>query len=391
MWSLGLQVLVISAVVSFLATPVAIRLGNTWGAVDLPGPRKVHTQPIPRVGGMSVFLGIAAGLAYGAFATGFLPGNLQEKGLHWGSLALAAFAVFVMGLVDDVHGLSFRWKFAVQIAAAVLVWQFGFRIESLAIPMSLGTVNLGILSAPVTVLWIVGVTNAINMIDGLDGLAAGMALICTTAVATIALYREQVAVTAASVAIVGSLVGFLRYNFSPARVFLGDSGSMLLGFLLAVLSIHANQKGATAVAVLAPVLVLGIPLLDTGLAILRRLYRLQKSRPGSIRGVPYLLRNATVVFLPDRAHLHHRLLDLGLSQRAAVIALYLGAVLTGFAALSLVILRNRVLAMGLLAILVGLLLVFWGFALAGRRPPSGPPPPGVWKTALGDPTATPPE
>lgn len=351
MWFLGAQVLLLSAAVSWVLTPLAIRLGRRWGALDQPGPRKIHTRPIPRVGGVAVFLGMMAGLVYAAFATGFLPASFHLKGLHWGSLAAAALFVFFLGLVDDLRGLSFRWKFAVQIAGSVAVWVCGFRIEGLSLPFVRGDVDLGVLSLFVTVLWIVGVTNAINLIDGLDGLAAGVALISTLAVAIIALYRGQIAVAAASLALVGSLVGFLPYNFAPARIFLGDSGSMLLGFVLAVLSIHANQKGATAVAVLGPILVLGVPLLDTGLAIARRLYRLGKGGDGGGSRVAYIARHATIVFLPDRSHLHHRLLEMGLSHKSAVLTLYLGATITALSALSLVLVKSPVLALMLLLVL----------------------------------------
>jgi UDP-GlcNAc:undecaprenyl-phosphate GlcNAc-1-phosphate transferase len=273
----------------------------------------------------------------------------------------------------------------------------------MSLPFGLGALEFGALSILVTVFWIVCVTNAINLIDGLDGLAAGLALICTTAVAVIALYRQQVAVTAASVALVGSLAGFLRYNFNPARIFLGDSGSMLLGFLLAVLSIHSNQKGATAVALLAPILILGIPLLDTSLAVLRRLYRLGKRGAISEHRLSYWLRHASIVFLPDRAHLHHRLLDVGLSQRAAVIVLYLGAVLSALSALALVIVKSPVLAVSLLLVLGLLFLAFLVLFLTTRPRAAGSDPAAgrrlvssrwlqnAWKPEFGDSTATPPE
>jgi UDP-GlcNAc:undecaprenyl-phosphate GlcNAc-1-phosphate transferase len=363
---LGLKVLALSALISWVVTPWVIALGNRWGAVDSPGPRKIHTEPVPRIGGISIFVAFMVGTSYAAFASGFLPSNFSVKGAYWGSLTAAALVIFLMGLVDDVRGLSFRWKFLVQIAAGLVVWAFGFRIELLALPFGLPVLDLGPFSVVVTLLWIVAVTNAINLIDGLDGLAAGMALISTTTVAVIALYGGRVAVTAAAVALVGSLLGFLPYNFSPARIFLGDSGSMLLGFLLAVLSIHASQKGATAIAVLAPILVVGVPLIDTGLAILRRLYRLGRTARENENRFVYFVRNATVIFLPDRGHLHHRLLDLGLSQRLAVLTLYLGAVLTALSALALVVVRGRGL-IGLLILVLFLLVTAFVALVAGFR------------------------
>src|SRR5262249_22590242 len=161
---------------------------------------------------------------------------------------------------------TFRTKFAVQIVAATAVWSAGFRIDALGLPGLLSDVTLGVWSLPVTVVWVVGVTNAFNLIDGLDGLAAGTALISTLTIAIAALQLDRVAVAALSVALAGSLIGFLRFNFNPAQIFLGDSGSMFLGFCLAVISIHGSQKNVAVVAVLVPFLLLGYPILDTAIA-----------------------------------------------------------------------------------------------------------------------------
>jgi UDP-GlcNAc:undecaprenyl-phosphate GlcNAc-1-phosphate transferase len=400
---LGLQVFAVSAATAWLVTPLVIRLGVRWGAVDLPGPRKVHVVPIPRIGGVSVFLAFFAGLIYGAFASGFLPTNFLTRGWYWGSLAAAAAAIFAMGLFDDARGLTFRWKFAIQILTASTVWAFGFRIENLALPFGLGVLELGPFSIVATVLWIVAVTNALNLIDGLDGLAAGLALISTVAVAVIAFYRNQVAVTAAAVALVGSLIGFLPFNFSPARVLLGDSGSMLLGFVLAVLSIHAGQKGTTAVAVLAPILVIGVPLMDTSLAVLRRLHRLGSSRDRGEGRVMHFFRHVTVVFHADREHLHHRLIDLGLSQRSAVMTMYVFAIVTALAALSLSLVHGRALALLLFAVLGCMVTAFLlALTVARRREhdrrtrdariaPVRTVPARSFKPVLRDTTASPPE
>jgi hypothetical protein len=205
------------------------------------------------------------------------------------------------------------------------------------------------------VLWIVGITNAVNLIDGLDGLAAGIALITTITLATIALAREQqsMGVAAISIVLAGSLIGFLRFNFNPARIFLGDSGSMFLGFVLAVISVRGSQKGATAVAVFVPLLVLGLPLLDTGLAVLRRLYRLGNHGGRTQNRLTYMLRNLNYVFLPDRGHIHHRLLDLGLGQRGAVMVLYGAALLLALAGYALTFKKNGIE----LALLLGGVLV----------------------------------
>lgn len=347
---LGLLTLVVSATTAWIVTPWVIRLAERLGAVDQPGPRKVHVLPVPRIGGVAVFLGFVAGLAFAAHATGNLL-HFPTVTVYWSVLAAAAAVMFLLGLVDDLRGLSFKVKFAVQIAAAAAVWWGGFRVEILAIPFVSQPFDLGVASLPVTVLWIVGVTNAINLLDGLDGLATGTALITTSAVAVIAVFREQTGAAAASVALVGSLMGFLRYNFNPARIFLGDSGSMFIGFILAVISIRGSQKGSTAVAVLAPLLVLGLPLIDTTMAIVRRAFRVGRVHRGAA-----FFRHLNHLFLPDRGHVHHRLIDVGMSHRGAVLALYGVATVLAAAALSSVFANSAVLAWLLLGLLAGTML-----------------------------------
>jgi UDP-GlcNAc:undecaprenyl-phosphate GlcNAc-1-phosphate transferase len=199
----------------------------------------------------------------------------------------------------------------------------------------------------------------VNLIDGLDGLATGIALMTAVAVATIAFVRMELGVTAASVALAGSLLGFLRYNFNPARIFLGDSGSMFLGFVLAVTSVRGSQKGPTAVAILVPLLVLGLPLLDTGLAVVRRLYRLGHRGAQTNGTLRYVLANFREVFLPDREHIHHRLLEAGLSQRRAVVVLYGVGSLFAFSAFLLVLLNSVWIALLLVGVLGTLLATFY--------------------------------
>jgi UDP-GlcNAc:undecaprenyl-phosphate GlcNAc-1-phosphate transferase len=347
---MGVETLLVSAIMTWVSTPLAIRFARWLGAIDRPGPRKIHTSPIPRLGGVPIFFGFLAGLTFAAYTTGYTQ-LVPVRLTYWTALAGAAFCMLILGVADDFLGLSFKSKFAVQLAAALTVWLWGFRIETITFPLGGAPLHMGWLSLPVTLLWIVGITNAINLIDGLDGLAAGCALITTTAVAVIALHGGRVAVTALSVALVGSLIGFLRFNFNPARIFLGDSGSMFLGFVLAVISIHGSQKGPTAVAVFAPLLILGFPILDTSLAIVRRLYRLGAEEARNDRRVTHVLRNIHHVFLPDRGHLHHRLLDLGLTQRAAVLSLYVIMISLALVALVNVVLNSVLVAGLLLAVL----------------------------------------
>lgn len=366
MWLIGVLTAAIAGVTTWLVTPSIVRMAHRVGAVDLPGPRKIHATPIPRVGGLAVFLGFVTGLIFAAFATGYVANEHLGRAGYWSALAVAAAAMLVLGLVDDIRPLSFQWKFAFQILAATAVWWAGFRIEVLGVPFVSAGVHLGWWSLPLTILWIVGITNAFNLIDGLDGLAAGTALITTAVVAIIALHGGRVAVSAISVALVGALAGFLRYNFNPARVFLGDSGSMFLGFAIAVISIHGSQKNVTAVAVLAPLLIMGYPILDTGIAIARRLNSIRVDAAGR-GGLRYMVRNVHRVFLPDRGHLHHRLLEAGMSHRGAVLSLYGSAIALAAAALVLVVTNSLSVAILLAGSLTVLTLAFFGLVLARAR------------------------
>jgi UDP-GlcNAc:undecaprenyl-phosphate GlcNAc-1-phosphate transferase len=353
----GIASLLVAMGVTWVVTPGVIRLASYFGALDRPGGRKTHASPVPRIGGLAVFAGFLAGMAFAAFATGNLL-TIPQTGVYWRGLAIAATGLLVVGLADDLYGLRYYWKFAAQILAAVYVWNCGFRIETISHPLG-GNLDLELLSFPLTLLWIVGITNAVNLIDGLDGLAAGIALITTVAVAVIAFAQGQLGVTATAVVLAGSLVGFLRFNFNPARIFLGDSGSMFLGFVLAVTSVRGSQKGPTVVAILVPLLVLGLPLLDTGLAVIRRLHRLRSRGLQSDNALRYMLSNLNQVFLPDRGHIHHRLMDLGLSHRGAVLTLYVVGGLFACAAFALVLFNSIFIASLLLGVLVLLMASFF--------------------------------
>ena len=366
MWLIGVLTAAVSCVTTWLVTPSIVRFAHRVGAVDQPGPRKIHVAPTPRVGGVAVFLGFAAGLTFAAFATGYVTNPQHARSGYWTILALSAAAVLILGIYDDIRQVSFQWKFLFQILAASAVWAAGFRVQMVGVPFLSDVVELGWLSLPLTVLWIVGITNAFNLIDGLDGLAAGTALITTTVVAVIAIHGGRIAVSAVSVALVGALVGFLRYNFVPAQIFLGDSGSMFLGFSIAVISIHGAQKNVTAVAVIAPLLIMGYPILDTGIAIARRLNNV-RTDAASQGGLSYMARNAYRVFLPDRGHLHHRLLETGMSHRGAVLSLYGAAMALAGAALVLVVTNSLVVAILLASTLTVLTMAFFAFVIARAR------------------------
>jgi UDP-GlcNAc:undecaprenyl-phosphate GlcNAc-1-phosphate transferase len=280
------------------------------------GARKIHGKAVPRLGGLAIVGGFYAPLcALLVYRTGLgfmlFADRARLLGLLGGGLAIAA-----LGLVDDLRGLGAGLKLLVQLSVALVLYQLGFRIEHLATPWGV-PVELGVLSLPITLLWIAGVVNAMNLIDGLDGLAGGVALFALGTTFAVAVFRAEPLMALFAAALAGSVAGFLFYNFNPASIFMGDTGSMFLGFILAASSIWTHQKSSTAVALLVPVVALGLPIADTLLAILRR----------ALRGQP--------LFSADREHIHHRLLALGLSHRQAVLVLYGACVVLGVAALLL--------------------------------------------------------
>jgi UDP-GlcNAc:undecaprenyl-phosphate GlcNAc-1-phosphate transferase len=356
---LGIVSMIVAMGVTFVVTPWVIRLAGRLGAIDLPGGRKTHATPMPRIGGVAVYLGFIAGLGTAAFLAGVLLDPPRVE-VYWQGAMLAATAIFLVGLIDDLWEISYRLKFAAQIACAVFVWYSGFRVEVVTSPLG-GGFELGWLSLPITVLWIVAITNAVNLLDGLDGLAAGTALITTVSIAIIGFAMNTLGITAACVALAGALIGFLRYNFNPARIFLGDSGSMFLGFVLAVATVRGSQKLPTTVIVLVPLLVLALPLIDTSMTVLRRLYRVTSDSRLADGTVRHLLGNLNRVFLPDRDHIHHRLIDTGLSHRRTVLTLYAVAVASACVAFVLTFVNSREIGFLLLGVLVGALAALLAF------------------------------
>jgi UDP-GlcNAc:undecaprenyl-phosphate GlcNAc-1-phosphate transferase len=298
-------------------TPLVRRLAKAWGVLDHAlSSRKIHGRPIPRLGGIAIVIAFYAPLlALTLFPTGigelFLAQRRHVIGLFGGGLVIA-----LLGLYDDLRGAGAGRKFVVQFAVAGALYYLGFRVDAVANPFG-DAIPLGWTSLPFTLLWIVGVINAMNLIDGLDGLAGGVALVAVITTFLISLQRGHPLMMLFSSALAGSIIGFLFYNFNPASIFMGDTGSMFLGFVLAVSAIQTNQKASTAVAVLIPGIALGLPILDTLLAIARR----------AIRGRP--------LFQADKEHIHHRLMARGLSHRQAVLVLYGFCLFLGAAALAL--------------------------------------------------------
>jgi len=305
-----------AGVTTLLVTPLVMRFAFARGILDLPGGRRVHAAAVPSLGGIAVFAGLLGGLlVFWGAAPGSTLSPVEGRFL-FGLLAGGA-CLFLAGVMDDVVGLRPAAKVGVQILAALAAYHFGFRIEVLAVGTQTD-LALGWLGLPLTVFWIVGVTNAFNLIDGLDGLATGVALVGLATITLVGGMLGSAPVVVAAACLAGALLGFARYNVNPARIFLGDSGSLFIGFMLAVLSVEAARRADGAVLALIPLFALALPLLDTSLAVARRW----------LRGTP--------ISAPDRRHVHHRLLAVGLTHRQAVLVMWSASLLLAFLGVCLV-------------------------------------------------------
>ena len=266
--------------------------------------RHVHGAPRPRLGGVAIYISfvVSVGIAFAANARH--PGAVPESSIKaLLAILLPGTLILALGIYDDVRSASPYTKFAVQALAASILYAGGMRID--ALPIFFGLRHLGFaVGLPLTVLWVIAITNAFNLLDGLDGLAAGSALFSTIVVFAVAVFSQRALVALLAIALAGAILGFLRYNFNPATIFLGDCGSLFIGFLLSAFALLGAQKSPTVIAVAIPVVSFGLPILDTAISVLRRF----------ISGKP--------LFLADREHIHHKLLDRGLSHRQVVIVLY---------------------------------------------------------------------
>ncbi len=297
---------VLAFILAFSATPIAKKIAFKIGAVDVPKDnRRMHKKPIARLGGLAI---VAAFLVSTLFtiASPFSGTGIMGIDKQFGGMLAGILIILAVGIVDDVKQLGAKIKFLFQILAAVIVVWSGTSITFVTNPLAAnGMSNLNpIISYIVTVLWIVGITNAINLIDGLDGLAAGVSSIASLSLFIVSVLRGEIETAMLTAALAGSALGFLPYNFNPAKIFMGDTGATFLGFTLGVVSIQGTLKQYTAIAIAIPLLVLGLPLFDTIFAILRRL--LQGKSP----------------MQADRGHLHHRLIDMGLSHKQSVVVMY---------------------------------------------------------------------
>ncbi|HWP82724.1 MAG TPA: hypothetical protein VNN76_08720 [Bacteroidota bacterium] len=308
------------AFLSFAVTPLVIAIAHRIGAIDLPNERKIHKHPMPRLGGLGIYFSMFLSLlAFSLLAPNIVPlGSLSSSKVILFTAAVTL--MLAVGIVDDLKPLSPFPKLIVQVIAATMVYGGGFRISTVTDVVGLEPMSIGLLDFPVTLLWIVGVTNAFNLIDGLDGLAAGVGIIAATTIAAVSIMNSDPASAFMVLVLAGALAGFLPYNFNPARIFLGDSGSLATGFCLAVFSIESSTKGSTAFAILVPVFALGLPLMDTVLSMARRFLSSLISTNGENGSI---LKKLSSMFLPDRRHIHHQLVALGLSHKNVVLLLYL--------------------------------------------------------------------
>jgi UDP-GlcNAc:undecaprenyl-phosphate GlcNAc-1-phosphate transferase len=322
---------------AILVTPAVIWSARKFGAIDNPDIRKVHSSPIFRIGGVAIFVSVICLMVPAVFLCNFF--GLKFQKIEPGPIALLAASTFMffVGLVDDVKNLRVCFKLAAQLIAAFCVFYFGIRPDSLELA-GLFSIKLGWFAWPFTIFWIVGITNSVNIIDGLDGLAAGISIIACVVIEILAIHFGQPFLALLMFALLGSLSGFLFFNFSPAKIFMGDCGSMFLGFVLASSSIMCASESQSILGLALPAVALGIPIFDTLFSIVRR----------------FLERRS--IFAPDRGHFHHKLLDLGLKQLQAVIVAYIITfVLTG---LSMFMMVTRGINTIVVFVCILILLVF---------------------------------
>ncbi len=288
-------------------------------AMDLPdGGRKSHTRAIPRLGGLPIFITLVAGMCYTPFGVQSGFAFIDE----WWPIVLCHFIIFSIGFADDVKPLGARVKLVGQIGAACILFASGYSIDFLTNPIDGNHVSIGWLSFPVTIFWLIAIPNIINLIDGMDGLAGGFGLFMSLTLGVVGHFSGMPDIVMMSAVMAGALSGFLLFNLPPARIFLGDGGAYLLGFFIASLSLASSQKGTIMGALLVMIVALGIPILDTTFAILRR----------AVRGVP--------LFKADAEHIHHRLILLGYSKSQALLLLYVACAVLSLGGITILISRG---------------------------------------------------
>ena len=336
-----LLALAVAAVISYLSTPFVKKLAFKIGAVDVPKDnRRMHKKPIPRLGGLAIVISF--------LLCTFLFVELDKEVQ---GILLGAIIILVVGVLDDCLALPALPKFFAQIAAGTIVVLHGCSVRYVTTPFSAVPIDLGWLAGPVTVFWIVLMTNAVNFIDGLDGLAVGVSGISTATMLVIALLLGEESVAVILAALLGACLGFIPYNFNPAQIFMGDTGSTFLGFVLASLSVQGLFKMYAVISFMVPFLILGVPFFDITFAVIRRLAKGQNPMQA------------------DRGHIHHRLINMGLSQKQSVAIVYM---LTGVLGLAAVLLANTTETKAFILFAAVLVVAILGFAVIfgpHHRPP----------------------
>jgi len=339
----------VALIVALAITPLIILLAKKTGAMDAPNARKVHKKPIPRIGGIAIYAGFMASIIFVVIKYGLDAEMIRETI----GLMLSGTLIVALGLVDDYKNLPAKIKLLGQIcAAAMLVLVFDVRIDFVTDPFGdyiyLDNFPIPHLAILVTMFWLVGLTNTVNLIDGLDGLAAGVAAIASFTILLVALEQGFILVAVMTAALAGAAVGFLKYNFNPAEIFMGDTGSMFLGFMLAGISVTGAVKSVATIALVVPIFALGLPILDTTFAIVRR------------------VRGGVPIFKPDKGHLHHRLLSVGFTQRQAVLLMYVISALFGLSAIALTAVSYQI---AILILFIVFLAIFYGVKKLGIARP----------------------
>ena len=292
---------IVSFVFVCIVTPILIKIGLKFGFVDQVNQRKIHRGAIPRIGGIGISLGTLLPILLLFYISGGVHIETRDNVFLF---FVGGLGISLVGLIDDIRGINAKIKLLFQIAVAVMATMHGALIQSL--PMPWGRLELGVFSYLLTVFWIIGIINAFNLIDGMDGLSSGITLFSSLTIAVLAIVNgsEFLPVALVGLALAGAVTGFLIYNFNPAKIFMGDSGSMFIGYILAVLSLKSQSKAHAVVSILVPIIAMGLPILDTILAFTRRILRHQS------------------IFAADKQHIHHFLLSLGFNQRKTVLIMY---------------------------------------------------------------------
>ncbi|NLV77039.1 MAG: undecaprenyl/decaprenyl-phosphate alpha-N-acetylglucosaminyl 1-phosphate transferase [Tissierellia bacterium] len=325
---------IISLALSLSMTPVVKKIAVKLGAMDVPkDERRVHKKPMPLMGGLAIYISIIITSLI------FLP---IDKSLI--SILIGGSIICISGIIDDIKDISPRMKLVFQIVAAIVLIIGDVKIDAITNPFTKTTklIQLGIFSIPITIFWVVGITNTLNLIDGLDGLAAGVAMIASLSFLFVAGKFNYVPVMIISSIIAGSCLGFLPYNFNPASIFMGDTGALFLGFMLASLSIEGVMKSVATIAVVVPIIILGVPIFDTTFAIFRRLL------------------NGKSIAEADKGHLHHRLLQMGYSQKKTVLILYFISAIFGLCAVLIAKINSK------RAVTISIIIFIITILLAGK-------------------------